>query len=57
MELADFNHLNMQYLEIQMALIKQDKMPFEADKFFDPTKVQNARPYSRGTKSAKFTKQ
>ena len=39
MELADFNHLNMQYLEIQMAMIKQDKMPFEVDKFFDPTKV------------------
>ena len=28
MELADFNHINEQYLDIKLALIKQDKMPF-----------------------------
>ena len=28
MELADFNHLNQQYLDIKLELIKADKMPF-----------------------------
>ena len=30
MELADYNHINMQYLEVKMAMIKQDKLPFQA---------------------------
>ncbi len=59
MELADYNHVNMQYLEIQMAMIKQDKMPFESEKFYNPSKAQSVRPNSRqtATKSAKFAKQ
>lgn len=28
MELADFNHLNEQYLDVKLSLIKSDKMPF-----------------------------
>ena len=33
MELADFNHINEQYLDIKLALIKQDKMPFQSQDF------------------------
>jgi len=35
LELADFNHVNMQYLEVKMAMIKQDKMPFQPEDFFN----------------------
>lgn len=30
MELADYNHANTQYLEVKMAMIKQNKLPFNA---------------------------
>lgn len=33
MELADFNHLNEQYLDIKLNLIKASKMPFQPDEF------------------------
>lgn len=45
MELADYNHVNMQYMEIKMAMIKQEKLPFEAESFFNPAK--ETRPGSR----------
>ena len=38
MELADFNHANQQYMEVKMALIKQDKFPFIAEEFYDGEK-------------------
>ena len=42
-----------------MALIKQDKMPFMAEEFYDHTKAGLVRPGSRGTVSRKsqFAKQ
>ena len=33
LELADYNHANEKYLEMKVSLIKQDKMPFEANAF------------------------
>ena len=39
LELADFNHVNMQYLEVKMAMIKQDKMPFQPEDFFNAQKA------------------
>lgn len=38
LELADFNHVNQQYLEVKIALINQNKMPFMAEEFYDHTK-------------------
>ena len=42
-----------------MALIKQDKMPFMAEEFYDHNKAGLVRPGSRGTVSRKsqFAKQ
>lgn len=55
MELADYNHVNMQYMEIKMAMIKQEKMPFEADSFFNPEKAAAGRPGSRAMGGRKQT--
>lgn len=57
MELADFNHVNSQFLEIKMAMIKQDKMPFLAEDFY---KGERAAQLTRGTTRAgskKFAQQ
>lgn len=53
MELADYNHVNMQYMEIKMAMIKQEKMPFEAESFFNPDKTASNRPGSRTAGAAR----
>lgn len=45
LELADFNHVNQQFLEVKMALIKQEKMPFLAEEFWDAQKAN--RPMTR----------
>ena len=50
LELADFNHVNMQYLEVKMAMIKQDKMPFQPEDFFNAQKQQQLM---RGTTKSK----
>ena len=57
LELADFNHVNQQFLEVKMAMLKQDKMPFLAEDFY---KGDRAAAYSRaGTRagSKKFAQQ
>ena len=36
-ELADFNAVNEEYLDIKLELIKNSKMPFEADEFKVPS--------------------
>ena len=40
MELADFNHQNEKYLDIKLSLIKENKMPFQADEFGSVNKEQ-----------------
>ena len=35
MELADYNHANQQYLEVKMAMVKQNKLPFNPTDFYD----------------------
>jgi hypothetical protein len=35
MELADFNHVNQKYLDIKLEMIKEEKLPFQVDDFFD----------------------
>ena len=35
MELADFNHINQKYLDIKLQMLKEDKLPFQHDDFFD----------------------
>ena len=38
LELANYNHANREYLDVKMAMLKQDKLPFQADDFFKPEK-------------------
>ena len=38
LELADFNHANEQYLDLKIALIKQNKYPFVPEDFYKETK-------------------
>lgn len=56
LELADFNHVNSQFLEVKMAMIKQDKMPFNAEDFYKETRAQISRAGTRAG-STKFAKQ
>ena len=42
LELADFNHVNQKFLEIKMALINQNKYPFQIEDFYNPEKVLRA---------------
>ena len=48
MELADYNHANNQYLEVKMALLKQNKLPFMPEDFTSADRT--TRP---GTKDGK----
>ena len=39
LELADYNHANNQFLEVKMALLKQNKLPFMVEDFYNSDKT------------------
>ena len=53
LELADFNHVNMQFLEAKMAMIKQDKMPFVAEDYYKEQRATASRAGTRGKNAMK----